>query len=205
MCMQYSDNHHLWVSWHRLCWLWLKSVESIWLVYYSIYPASDYKLTDDICSTLRASALRTQTTFLFQSVWAILSHSFQNFLEEKEGVRGSQSVISSLAKPRSTMSVSRILLMKLCGAVERVLPWLLSDSVWGLTIGLGAIGTSEQDRECVELPVTSGQSPVLPPESGQTASARESTGWLTDELSQISQSVLRVMCIYMSIALCHII
>ena len=33
--------------------------------------------------------------------------------------------------------------------------------------------------------------PSLPPESGQTAGARESTGWLTDELSQsqISQSV----------------
>ena len=50
---------------------------------------------------------------------------------------------------------------------------------------MGAIGTSERDRECVEFPVTSGQSPELPPESGQTAGARESTGWLTDELSQI--------------------
>ena len=39
--------------------------------------------------------------------------------------------------------------------------------------------------------MTSGQSPELPPESGQTAGARESTGWLTDELSQsqISQSI----------------
>ena len=63
-----------------------------------------------------------------------------------------------------------------------------------MTIGLGAIGKSERDRECVEFPVTSGQSPELPPESGQTAGARENTGWLTDELSQsqISQYAVSV-------------
>ena len=101
MCMQCSDDHNLWVSWHRLLWQWLKSVESrlvgesillyLWQLWYLLYSG----LVPWGLRQFFVSVSEPFTATHFRS----FCNSFQKFLREK--VRGSQSVISSLAKPET--------------------------------------------------------------------------------------------------------